>query len=189
MLTKNELSLNKELKKLRLLVMQHANGGKLMGGYIYAHKSVLKRHFEHPNLDGFEFDVCRFPLKIIELDRCEISLFTCKNWSDNEPLIVSQTVLELVDREIVNVIEKTTSRAMIYHHKWQFECPINSDLERRLDAKIRSIATKRVLGRNKRISSQIGSKRFWDEWVNQNREAISKIERELRIQHGIKIHQ
>ncbi|PSV28088.1 hypothetical protein [Photobacterium sp. GB-72] len=174
-----EIVINKELKKLGLLGMQHQLGGKKIGGYIYVHKSIVNRHFRAPCLDTFDYDICRYSAKQKDFGCCEISLFKCIDWGVPEPVAERQTILKVKNFEVVDIVEKQC-RPLIYHHKWLFECPSNSNIEKRIESKIRSVITKQAIGQNKKVSSQIGHRRFWEKWLKQNNIKLQQNEQDLR---------
>lgn len=82
----------------------------------------------------------------------------------NEPFIKESALFE--NGELIK-ISRASSNPQIYHHKWLFVLPDYSGFDYK-QSQERSIQWKSLLGVNKTLSSKIGRKKFWLQWLHEN---------------------
>lgn len=164
-----DLTINKISAQLRDLgIVRNKSVGKLIGGNLYAHKSYASIYPEslqqaliilRVNHPDFNYEIIKHNQK-----ENSYSFIQSKGFNtDMEPGI--QDVINIsLNNNTVKIIKGRTD-PQIYHHKWQFV----ADDYKGFDVKtsmLRSLAWKTKLGFNKAVSSKIGTKSYWDNWLN-----------------------
>lgn len=136
--------------------------GKFIGGNLYVHKNYTKifsdsyqKAFNNLKLNApnFEFDIVKF-----NKEKNTYSFISSPDFDTKEEPTVGDSIQ--VDNEGNLKLTKMKKDPQIYHHKWNFVK--NDYLGFSVEQSIqRSIDWKSVLGKNKELSSKIGTLSFW----------------------------
>lgn len=163
-------SLVKELKNMGLAPHKSIIG-KRMGNNIWFHSSysdLFNTYLNHAvNIKSkidFEHNIIR-----IDIKNNIISLINSPDFDTSfEPYILESALFE--DGKLKK-ITTAGENPQIYHHKWMFVDESYQGFNYREQLK-RSLLWKRKLGTNKKISSRIGRKDFWNNWLRENNLSI-----------------
>jgi hypothetical protein len=151
--------MDNELKRLGL--RREVPVGKRVGDYTYFHISYM-------NVWGIQEEIrkvflnCVTPYNVVKYNRKNktFSLIYSPGFNtEHEPAILSS-----FNPQTGKTIKYNPDNPPIYHHKWMF---VGNDY-RGFDveeSKRRSIWWKSEIGNNRKISSRIGYKRFWEDLI------------------------
>jgi hypothetical protein len=160
------LNLKETLKKLGVQSYKSSIGKKI-GNNIWFHvdyselfHSYLNESMKMRSQIDFEYNIIR-----IDTKNDIIALINSPNFdSEFEPYILQSALFE---NGILKKITTSGKNPQVYHHKWMFvdKNYQGFNYEEQLQ---RSITWKNKLGINKNLSSRIGRKDFWDNWLKVN---------------------
>ena len=140
--------------------------GKKMGNNIWFHISYAKQFNLNSNtLD----DMCsklKFKPNIVRIDTKKdlVSLINSPDFDVSKEPFIKESAL-FSNNELLK-INNEQENPQIYHHKWMFvdESYSGFDYQEQIQ---RSITWKSLLGVNKTVSSRIGRKKYWLNWLEE----------------------
>lgn len=164
--------MEQELKDLKLKKYSKYGIGKNMGSQVWVHKNYVTKimtekefkEFSSYFPNDFDYEIIRWEEK-----KNEIAFIECKDFNEsNEPIVGRVQRIQKIDTDyIIHKETKPHKDPAIYHHKWMF---VEDDYKgfNTLESKKRSVQWKSILGVNKEVSSKIGKKSYWDQWLKLN---------------------
>lgn len=155
--------MNTENKLKELGLIRAGDVGKRIGGFLYFHK-LYRDRFEHINIDAFELHLpADFEYHIIKVgigcNTGKMSFISCPTFDELDEPIVGMSIQ--VDHMGITNVKPESTNPLLYHHRWM----LVSDTYDKFcieESKRRSCWWKEKIGNNKRVSSRIGRKAYWD---------------------------
>lgn len=141
--------------------------GKQIGSQIWFHSDYSELFHSYLINANDIYDKIDFIPDIIRIDTKSNNMALIKSPdfdTSNEPYIEKSALFE---DGILKKISLSGDNPQIYHHKWMF---VDEEYSRfdYFDSVNRSIQWKRILGKNRALSSRIGRKNFWLNWLREN---------------------
>lgn len=137
--------------------------GKYIGGSLYVHKNYINVFDSSYNtaLQALKKNAPEFTFDIVKynVEKNTYSFISSPDFDTKDEPTVGDSIL--VDSQGNLKLTKQKKDPQIYHHKWNF---VNNDYQGFNVAQSiqRSITWKSVIGKNKSISSKIGTSSFWE---------------------------
>lgn len=146
---------------------QKTGVGKYIGGNLYVHKDytdVFDNSYGKAlqalqnNAPHFKFDIVKH-----NQEKDSYSFISSPDFDTKDEPTVGDSIL--VDKDGNLKLTKQKKDPQIYHHKWNFVKNDYSGFNVAESVK-RSIAWKSVIGKNKQLSSKIGTSSFWEKTLH-----------------------
>lgn len=150
--------------------------GKYIGGNLYVHKNYIQVFDDsylkalsvlEKNAPDFSFDIVKF-----NQEKKSYSFISSTDFDTKDEPTVGDSIQ--VDSEGHLKLTKQKKDPQIYHHKWNF---VKNDYSgfNVADSVSRSIQWKSIIGKNKELSSKIGTSSFWETTLQQFGISSSKV--------------
>lgn len=141
--------------------------GKQIGSNIWFHSSYSELFHSYLINANKMIDKLPFEHNILRIDtkKNNILFINSPDFDSSHEPIIKETAL-FVDGELSKT-SKSSSNPLIYHHKWMFVLPDYKGFDYYQEAE-RSLLWKEKLGINRKVSSRIGRKNYWVNWLKSN---------------------